>query len=531
MNKNTKQERVIKSFFEALRLNISVLPLTKLLANHPNPNSLAAIGDILNETRIKNVTLLFSEHEKNKLLELPTPFISQTIEGGFVVVKKMTDSIVEYYSSILGNIKEDWSIFNTQCTGVALLAFPDEKSGEKIFPAQNKQVTLEKTAFRLIGIGLMVSIIGFLIILFQSSLGLQGVLLMILKLIGLSICSLLILNDFDNTDSIVNRVCSAGKSDCNKILTDKNAKFFGIINWSELGLVYFGGSLLFLFFTIEKLDFAFPILGFLSLSCVSFSFYSLWYQAFKSKEWCYFCLATLLVFWLEFAVLFPTSSWILPTDWQVYNMALLSFGGMITLAYFITSYLKKAHQFNDAKSELNYIKYDSALFNQLLESEKSYNTEGALSLSVLENEEATNSIVVVTNPLCNPCFKTHHQITDYTNGCYDNYQINLIFMIRDYSDTNSEDYKIVKRILALHRYKGQEATLQALEGWYDSDNQKTYSNWEILHPVAKEDVDDLILSQKGWCEKNTISFTPTVIVNQKQLPKYYQVSDLKYFLD
>jgi uncharacterized membrane protein len=531
MNRNTKQEIVIKSFFEALQLNTSALPLTKLLANHPNPNSLAAISDILNETSVQNVTILFSEHEKDKLLELPTPFISQTIEGGFIVVKKMTDSIVEYYSSILGNIKEDWSIFNTQCTGIALLAFPDEKSGARDFPAQNRQVTLEKTAFSLLGIGLTVGIIGFLIILFQSSLGLQGVLLMVLKLIGLSICYLLILNDFNNEDSIVNRVCSTGKSDCNKILTDKNAKLFGLINWSELGLIYFGGSLLFLFFSIEKLGLAIQILGFLSLSCVLFSLYSLWYQAFKAKEWCYFCLATLADFWLEFTILFPLSSWTLPTDWQVYIMALISFSGMITLTYFITSYLKKVNQFNDAKSELNHIKYDSALFNQLLQSEKSYNTEGVMSLSILENEAVTNSIVIVTNPLCNPCFKTHHQITDYINGCYDNYQIDLIFTIRDYSNTNSEDYKIVKRIMSLYRYKGQKAALQAIESWYDSENQKTYSNWEILHPVENDEVEDFILSQKEWCEKNTIAFTPTVIVNQKQLPKYYQVSDLKYLMD
>ena len=54
MKKNTKLESILNAFLETLQLNTSTLSLKKSLDSHPNPYSLVAISDILNEKSIKN---------------------------------------------------------------------------------------------------------------------------------------------------------------------------------------------------------------------------------------------------------------------------------------------------------------------------------------------------------------------------------------------------------------------------------------------------------------------------------------------
>ena len=95
----------------------------------------------------------------------------------------------------------------------------------------------------------------------------------------------------------------------------------------------------------------------------------------------------------------------------------------------------------------------------------------------------------------------------------------------------SDAYKVAKRIISLYLFIGQETALKAMEDWYDENNPKTYTDWSAIYPVENDNVDDILALQRHWCEDNKIEFTPTIIINEKQLPKYYQVSDLKYFID
>lgn len=533
LNQTHQSIIITKKLLALLEISINSSTVNTQIANHPVPYSLSSIANSLTDWNIDNLSLRLSPNEFERIHEFNAPFVGIVNKNGenrFLLVDKVEKNTV-HYQNTEGRASEAIDSFFQNWTGYALLAFPTEKAGERNFIAKKKQTILQNLLLIALAFAIITGLVWLFTRVYQSDLGLQGVVLVVLKLMGLVISSLLIKHDFDAENSIVNRVCSANKSDCNKVLNSKDAKLFGLVSWSELGLIYFGGSLLFLLFSFLKVSDAIPTLFYFNASCVLFSFYSLWYQAFKAKEWCYFCLAVLGIFALEFIVLLPFSGWTLPFDWQILPMILLSFGTMGAIGLFVKLFFEKEKQLKRVKTDLNFIKYDATVFNQMLQMERSLDIQNSSAINIFGDENAANTLTIVTSPSCAPCFNTHNQLSDYLNGSYDNLKINIVFLIRHNSSQNTDEYKVVKRILALYRFKGQEAALKAMENWYDNDSLKTYETWDILHPVENEAVEDMLLLQKEWCKKNTISFTPTIILNQKQLPKYYQVSDLKYFID
>ena len=57
-----------------------------------------------------------------------------------------------------------------------------------------------------------------------------------------------------------------------------------------------------------------------------------------------------------------------------------------------------------------------------------------------------------------------------------------------------------------------------------------YEAFISKYPVENEDVDDLLSSHFNWCEKNKILYTPTILFNERELPKQYSIEDIKYLI-
>ena len=532
MKKNTKLESILNAFLETLQLNTSTLSLKKSLDSHPNPYSLVAISDILNEKSIKNITLLFPEFEREKLLELPTPFISQTTEGGFVVVKNMTNSIVEYYSSILGDIKEDWSIFNTQCTGVALLAFPDTPLEDTGLKFKNILQSIGKYIPQLIVFIFLISLIGigFNIYSLFSSWAMIGLLLF--KSLGLILTIILFLFDYKQASTIVHKVCKATKTDCNKVLNDKNAKLFGLISWSELGFIYFMGSLLTLLMNQGQIYDSLKLLFLINMPCLLFSFYSIWFQVYKAKEACIICISVIAIFWVEFflfLIFFDFNFYFDIKQLSVLPLLILAFTLPISFIYTVKLLWEKYNDWDKIKTQLNEIKFNDKVIKTLSEAQVEIPTINSKAFFVFGDETANNTLTLVTNPGCGPCAKQHEKLEQYMNGCYEDLKINIIFSIGQYYTLHdSEIYKVAKRISAIYKYEGSKNALQCLNDWYVLN--MPYDELIAKYPVENEDVDDLLSSHFNWCEKNKILYTPTILFNERELSKHYSIDDIKYMM-
>lgn len=130
--------------------------------------------------------------------------------------------------------------------------------------------------------------------------------LLLLKTFGLGCSYLLVLGSLDAP--VFNRFCPRGKwFDCHRVIESPAGKPLGLVHMADLGILYFGGSLLLLGWSAcaGHLYHHIIYLGILNLAALLYTPFSVLYQALKVKKWCAICLLVLLVFWLEFSQFFP----------------------------------------------------------------------------------------------------------------------------------------------------------------------------------------------------------------------------------
>ena len=177
--------------------------------------------------------------------------------------------------------------------------------------------------------------------------------------------------------------------------------------------------------------------------------------------------------------------------------------------------------------EYNRIKYNTEIYQTLLEKQPAINhsIEG-LGIDI-GNPESKNTIVKVCNPYCGPCAKAHSLIENLVDQ-------NLAKAKIIFTTTTAEtDHgkKPVEHLLALASYNDEAKTKSALDDWYLSA-KKDYETFASKNPMNGElaKQSEKIEKMDAWCRQMQISFTPTIYINGHQLPEVYSLEDLKYFL-
>jgi len=131
-------------------------------------------------------------------------------------------------------------------------------------------------------------------------------LILLLKVVGLTASWLLLLGTL--RVPFFKRFCPTSRHfDCQRVIDSPAGKVFGLVHAADLGVLYFGGTLLILFFSAFSPGFYFQVvlLGGLNLLTLPYTLFSVTYQAFKVGKWCALCLIVQAVFWLEFWQFFP----------------------------------------------------------------------------------------------------------------------------------------------------------------------------------------------------------------------------------
>ena len=80
------------------------------------------------------------------------------------------------------------------------------------------------------------------------------------------------------------------------MLETKASSFFGIFSWSEVGFTYFSVSLLALLIFPQWICY----LAACNILCLPFTFWSIWYQKFRARNWCTLCVSVQATLWLLF---------------------------------------------------------------------------------------------------------------------------------------------------------------------------------------------------------------------------------------
>lgn len=514
---NTKDNLALAAhlFLRTIKAKITLPTLVDRLQNHPDYPSLLALSDVLNEWKIENMAMHLSAGE---LLEIPTPFLAQLrVENGiFAFVKVVSSESVRWWHSEKGWQKENMESFAKKYQGIVLLAENNEGAEEKNYAENRKQEIIASLRLPLVLMGTLLIFVLGAILAFDANTTWNTYALAAVKLVGVCISSLLLWYQIDKNNTFVKNLCQVGKkTNCDSILNSEAANLFSWLSWSEIGFFYFVGTLI---LTLAKFE---TLLTVFTLLALPYTFYSIYYQAFKAKQYCTLCLSVVALLWLEFLIQLPLPNPLLLEgllDFSPFGGGLgevfLCFLLPITLWTFFKPFLKEAMKASSLEGELRRFKNNPNVFWNLLRQGKSMPALFSdMDMVLLGEAEAAHTLIVVTNPYCAPCAHTHREVKELISA---NENINCLIVFLATNEENDKRGDVARHILSLPAQQRAEA----LNAWYEHK--------ELSSLTVSESAKAQIEKHQTWCDLAEITATPTLFYDGYELSNAYKVRDLQY---
>jgi len=512
---------ITKRLLTLLRIKYTNKYLKDSILSHQNHNSLLAISDTLLKYHIENTAI---KTRVERLDELPLPCVVQIKKKEidlFYVLKSAESNKVVVFDENNKLQKLSRKVFIEKWTGTCLLVETSKKSEE---PNIEQKLTKKRITNLLIAAVSLLFIIWFILTMAKET-TLYGTIYSILKIIGLTVGTLLLWFDVDQFNPTLQSLCSYSKNvNCNAILKSKYSNLFNkdIFNISVLAFSYFFTSLLFLLVSNFKPS-AFTLLSYLSFATIPIIFTSLYYQAFVLKQWCKLCILLQIVLVLEAIVIFFGdfySSKIIIND-LLLVISLFIFP--ILLWDFLKPLLKKEKELLTYKRSLKKIKNNPLVFNSFLSKSNTIKVSSEGLGIIFKNKDAKYNIIKICNPYCSPCAKAHPVLEALVKSGKINLQI--LFTVK--ADINDFIAKPVSHFLAIDSTNNKEIIQKALDDWYlaDKKNYEVFANKYPLNGELKNQKKKLE-AMNIWCKQQSIKHTPTIFINGYELPEEYSVYDL-----
>lgn len=513
---------VTHQLLDRLKVRVNRSTLFAKINSHPQFPGLAAIQDCLTDLKIDNNSY---EIDKNQygLSDLEYPFIAYVPEGKdkFVLVDDFNEGMVRISSD-----KKEYKLisekdFLARWEGIMLFASSNEKSGELNFYQNYIKYFLKKAVLPVFCTTL---IFVFVMIYMQTPFQWPVFFLFLLNFLGLSLSILLLMQSMNLKNTFISKVCKlGGESSCEGVLQSRAANITSWLSWSELGFFYFSGS----FLTILLFPVFVPVLTWMNILAIPFTFYSIKYQ-YKMKIWCLICCAVqgvlileylIFVCWIKsFNVNFIPGFYLLLSFFLCFLIPLLVWilQKQLLLKFSLVKLLEKQLKF----------KYNIELFNVFLMNQRLFQVSKELIPIVLGNTSSETVITIVSNPFCKACGEAHNVVEDWLLQRND-FQVKLIFSCG--YDEHSYATKVVQHLIALSLAEDKKIVLNALNDWYKTENG--FELWAERYPaVITHEIKSAFANQRRWCEHNEISYTPAILVNGYMLQEPYHLEDLKYLI-
>jgi uncharacterized membrane protein/thiol-disulfide isomerase/thioredoxin len=515
-----KQQNIFVSFLSLLKVKHTKDFSNKYFGEHPYKYSLYGISKMLCSYGIANAGI--KVENKEEIFVLDVPFIAH-INNDFVIVTKITSNKISYIWRDL-NITISSDEFYRIWDGIILVAEPDEDSIEPNYKENRKKFFVsrgEKIIFSFI-------ILFFIITdYFQNRFyaDWEFILFLIPNIIGIYISYLLLLKQMHIQSNYSDKICSLfKKSNCNDILESPAAKFMGIIGWSEIGLGYFISNFLLLIFYPHL----FLYYALINICALPYSFWSVWYQKFKAKQWCTLCLIVQVLFWTIF----------------IFN---LLFGGIKVPSFFfsdimivvclyfipvlfiniILPQLIDSRKIEGIMYESNSMRMRNEVFLSYLKQQPYYKVDKHTSNILFGNYDAPLLVTILTNPHCNPCAKMHQRIQYLLEETGNKFCVQYIFS-SFYKELDSSG----KFLIAAYFEKTRVDIHKIYDHWFSEGryHREVFFKSNNIH-IESLRTDNEYVSHQKWIEDMHLRETPTVLINGYKLPENYKVEDMKFFTD
>lgn len=529
MNLTAPQKNALHGLDMLLRLSqvrVTRATLRDKLWQHPDFPSLISLSDTLDELKVDNIAAHLTPEQ---LPEIPLPALAYLdSEGGFFApVRATAADAVEWYHTKRGWQKDSLAQFNQKWSGVTLLIEPSERSGETDYARNRKKQAVESLRLPFGALGLLACLSVWAGI-YHAPLAaaLPYYTLLLVYAAGLLVSGLLVWYGLDADNPFLRSICQLNsRTNCSAVLNTAAAKLFSWLSWAEVGLFYFGGSLLALLFFQTHPTSLYPVLLGLSAAALPYTVWSVYYQWRRARQWCVLCLTVQGLLWLEFSVLLYTQrrfTW--PAGFNGPNVALLitSFLLLPALWALLKPLFSKALRADGLQRNLQKIKFDPGYIDSLGRRARTLPPIfTGMRVPTLGDAEAVDTLTIVTNPTCSLCARAHLEIETLMTELEGTRCQFIVAVSQRPGDVGNA---VAGHVLN----QSEEKILLTLREWYTTLNVK---NWlkkgTPLELVREDDSVAQVNLHQHWCELAGIKSTPTIFFNGTEVPRHYTIPELK----
>ena len=523
--KNQQLYAILNYYLKKAGIFFNKSILKRLIASHPDRNSLYAMADVLDELNLDNVALRVDMDGLRKN-GFPVIIYTKKKERRFVVVDDITNEQVHYYDAETGRSVESLDDFASKWTGIALYAAQDEIQAElgRQKVASEKRLLRWRTVLS-VGAGLACLAAWCISVAWSFTL----ICLLFLCLSGIAVSVLLAMHEFGESNRLIHKVCHLNRlTNCNAVLRSSAAKLFGWLSMSDIGLCYFAGSIFSLILAgiAQRLDTAVPWLLALALCSFPYTLFSLSYQTFKVKKFCPLCLAVIGVLWAETAlavfslkglIFFPLSS--------VTVFALLTGFALPVIVWAYVKPLWKEY-FRIRNYEYRYyrLKRTPEVIRAMIAKEPACDMEFSKDEIHLGRIDASIHITVVLGLSCRPCVDGWNELNRWISTYPESFCLTVRFFGYNFFGTETEE--LIDTLTEIYNISGNDVFRSALTDWF--------ANKDIQTLKAKYIADKTIASQSSsiknakWLRTHSITSVPAIFVGDRKFP--FIVNDLEYLL-
>lgn len=518
-----------KRLLELLRIPFTLKFLKEKILTHPHYPSLLSIADTLEEYGLGSLAVKLGP---DKLDAFPLPGIVQvSLSNGsfFFTLTEVSEDRIKFFNE-KGESRELPRLdFLKIWTGIGLIVEGEEGAAEPGIIQKIRDQRIFTGLLTVFAFGLLVWLVFGLVTgwnhwLTESNSG-PFLIYFSLKLIGLSVSGILLWYQQDRGNPTLQKFCSGGKQvDCDEVL---NSKAFQLLEGSvNPGIISFA-----FFFAGLGLLISYPpssvvFLSWLSLVTIPVVLYSLYYQAMVLRKWCRFCLLIHGVLVMEAAIVFWGEFWTGSIAMSGVSLFLFLFAGIILGWVLIKPVLGQREEIYEAKRNLAKLKSNKEIFEGALSRSRKIKNEPDGIGILMKGEKSKHQVIKVCNPHCGPCARAHPVLENlFAKG---NIDLQIIFTS---GNGDEQKEKTVRHLLAIESKGNLKFTHQALDDWYGAQ-KKDYGVFAAKYPMNGElmQQEEKVRTMEDWCEKEKVYYTPTLFINGYELPKEYNVEDLKYIL-
>ena len=518
----------LKNLLYYLNVPVNDSTIKTTLENHPNYQSMLATCDALTEWKIDNRAVQLTLEELQEI-DLPA-LVPVSMVSSLVMLSKIDNNQAQYINPETGWVTEAIEIFSKRWGGTAILAMPDEDSGEKNYAQNRKQEFINNLRFPFMITALLALVIGFVTTGYFAHFAemTTWLPLLLVKALGIGVSVLLMIEHIDKSNPVVIKLCGfSAKTSCQEVIDSAAGTLFGWLSMAEVGLFYFIGGFMALLFSLVAADLqtVLVFLAVLTLTTLPYTLFSIAYQATVVKKYCPLCISVMILFWIEFTIIINTLSFEMPTiTVEAITLILCGFLLPIIVWFGFKPSLIASREIPLLKKTVGLFKGDPKIFDVVLSQAQPVSTEQLAGDILLGDPNSPINIIMVSSPFCSHCTPAFNAleklISEFPEG------VKVLVRILD-----RHKREVTKHLMAFS--DNPELAEQALHGWYiqkKKDHKAWLQQFATTEPVDPETIIKRLDEIVEWCKTNEVKGTPAFFINGRRFPNAFKITDVKYYL-